>query len=90
MTRTNIFEKSNELHVKTVVLYADSSKALFYDEAAKTDKVMKDDLLDLFLKGVTILHSAKYYKPVCYSASGLVASDGTSTALNFTGATAAK
>lgn len=86
--RTNVYEKSNELHVKTVILYADSSKALFYDEAAKTDKVLKDDLLDLFLKGVTISHSGKYYAPVCYSTSGLVANDGTSTALTFTGATA--
>ena len=86
--RTNIFEKSNELHVKTVILYADNSKALFYDEAAKIDKVLKDDLLDLFLKGVTVLYSGKYYKPVCHSTAGLVASDGTSTALTFTGATA--
>lgn len=88
MSKTNIYEKSNELHVKTVLLYADSSKALFYDEAAKTEKVTKDELLDLFLKGVTILHSGKYYKPVCYSTAGLVASDGTSAALTFTGAAA--
>ena len=86
--KANVYGRSDEQHVKTVILYADSSKALFYDEAAKTDKVLKDELQDLFLKGVTISHSGKLYNPVCYSTAGLVANDGTSTALTFTGATA--
>lgn len=83
--KTYIYAHADEKNAKTLLLYANSSKALFYDEAAKEDKVAKADLKDLFVKGVTIAYSGDYYKPVCVKTTGLIASDGTSTALTFTG-----
>ena len=74
----------DEKFVKTVVLYANSSKALFYDKEAKAEKVMKEDLQELFLKGVTVYMTDTYYKPVCLKSTGLIASDGSSTAVTFT------
>lgn len=75
----------DDKYVKTVVLYANSSKALFYDKEAKVDKVAKDDLKDLFLKGVVVFMSDTYYAPVCLKSTGLVAHDGTQ-AVTFTAA----
>lgn len=86
--KDNVFARADEKFVKTTIVYADSSKVLFYDSAAKTDKVMKEDLSDLFKKGVVISQSGKLYNPVCCSAAGFVANDGTSTALTFTGSDA--
>lgn len=75
----------DDKYVKTVVLYANSSKALFYDKESKVDKVAKDDLKDLFLKGVVVFMSDIYYAPVCLKSTGLVAHDGTQ-AVTFTAA----
>lgn len=86
--KNRIYARSEEKHVMTTMLYADSSKVLFYDEAAKTDKVLKTELADLFTKGVTISQSGKLYKPVCMDSTGLIANDGTTTALTFTGSDA--
>lgn len=75
----------DEKYVKAVILYANSSKALFYDKEAKVDKVAKADLNDLFLKGVVVLMTDAYYTPVCLKSTGLVAHDGTQ-AVTFTAA----
>lgn len=84
MTKENVYAKYEEKFVKTTVLYANGSKALFYDKEAKNDKVAKDDLQDLFLNGVTVFMTDAYYKPVCLNSTGLIASDGTGTAVTFT------
>lgn len=73
----------DEKFVKTVVLYANESKVLFYDKAAKVDKVSKADLNDLFLKGVVVFMTDTYYTPVCLKSTGLVVHDGTQ-AVTFT------
>lgn len=85
MKKHNVYSRVDEKFVKTVILYADSSKKLHYN-AECTDKVATKDLLDLFLSGIVIFMSDKYYTPVCYSDSGIVANDGTTTALTFTAA----
>lgn len=84
MKKNNIYARSDEKFVKTTILYADSSKKLFYDKAAKTDKVMKADLTDLFLKDITVFMTDTYYAPVCLKTTGLIANDGTATAVTFT------
>ena len=84
--KENIYARVDEKNVKTVMLYANSSKALFYDAEAKTDKVKTEDLQNLFVKGCVISQSGKLYKPVCFTNAGLIACDGTSTFLTFTGA----
>lgn len=86
MKREAVYAKADEKFVKAIVLYANGSKALFYDKEAKTDKVAKADLQDLFLKGVVVFMTDTYYKPVCLKTTGLIASDGTSTAVTFTAA----
>lgn len=86
MIKENVYAKYDEKNVKTTLLYANSSKALFYDKEAKHEKVMKTDLQDLFLNGVTVFMTDTYYTPVCLKTTGLIASDGTSTAVTFTAA----
>ena len=81
-----IYATADEKYAKTLMIYADSSKVLFYDEAAKTDKVAAADLK--FVKGVVISQNNKLYKPVCYTSAGLIACDGTTTFITFTGAAA--
>lgn len=83
MKRENIYAKVDEKFVKTVVLYANGSKVLFYDKEAKTDKVAKTDLQELFTKGVMVVMSDNFYKPVCLKAEGLISYDGTE-AVTFT------
>ncbi len=83
MKRENIYAKVDEKFVKTVVLYANGSKALFYDKEAKTDKVAKTDLQELFVKGVTVVMNEEFYKPVCLKDEGLISYDG-SAAVTFT------
>lgn len=86
MKKDNVYANADDKFVKATVLYANGSKALYYDKEAKTDKVMKTDLQDLFLKGVVVFMTDAYYKPVCLKATGLIASDGTSTSITFTAA----
>lgn len=81
-----VYATADEKFVKALVLYADSSKALFYDKEANVDKVMKADLQDLFLKGVVVFMTDTYYKPVCLNSTGLIANDGTTSAVTFTAA----
>lgn len=88
LKKNYIYATADEKYAKTLMIYADSSKALFYDESAKTDKVAAADLKDLFVKGVVISQNNKLYKPVCYTSAGLVACDGTTTFITFTGAAA--
>lgn len=83
MKKDNVYAKSDEKFVKTVVLYADGSKKLFYDKEAKKDKVMKADLKDLFLKGIVVFQTDKHYAPICLATTGLIAHDGTQ-AVTFT------
>lgn len=78
MKRETIFARADEKFVKTTLLYADSSDKLFYDAAAKTDKVLQADLLDLFLKGVTVVKSGVYYKALCFKTNSIIGHDGTS------------
>lgn len=88
LKKDNVYAREDEKFVKTLVLYADSSKVLFYDQAAKTDKVLNTDLEELFKKGVTVSYSDKLHAPVCCSESGLIAYDETASAITFTGSEA--
>ncbi len=85
MKKENIYAKADEKYVKTTVLYANGSKALFYDKEATADKVMKADLQDLFMKGVVVFMTDTHYAPVCVNSKGLIAHDGTQ-AVTFTAA----
>lgn len=84
MKKKNIYATADEKFVKTTVVYANASKALYYDKEAKTDKVMKADLEELFLNGMAVFMSDIYYKPICLKTNTLIANDGTATAVTFT------
>lgn len=84
--KERVYANSEEVYVMSTVLYANSSKALYYDKEAKTDKVMKADLEELFKKGVVVFMTDAYYRPVCLKTTGLIANDGTTTAVTFTAA----
>lgn len=86
MKKNNVYAKADEKFVKTTVLYANASKALFYDKEAKADKVTKAELEELFLKGMVVFMSDVYYTPVCLKSTGLIACDGTTTFVTFTAA----
>lgn len=83
--KERIYAREDEKFVKATVLYANGSKALFYDKAAKVDKVAKADLEELFLKGVIVFMTDVYYTPACLKTTGLIAYDGTQ-AVTFTAA----
>lgn len=83
MKKDHVYANGDETYVKTTMLYADSSDKLFYDSAAKTDKVEKADLVELFTKGVTVVKAGVYYCPVCLNDTGLIATNGTA-ATTFT------
>lgn len=86
---TNIYAKSEEKFVKTTIVYADADDGhLFWDEA-KSVKMTKDEVLDLFLKGMTIKHETTHYRPTSYSETGgysvvTVMSDSSDTATPLT------
>ena len=69
MKQNNIFADAEEKYVKNVLVYADADDGhLFYD-AGKTQKINKDDLLNLFLKGLVIFLTDEYLIPVAYKES---------------------
>lgn len=93
MSMNKIFADAEEKYVKTVVVYADADDGhLFYD-SSKSQKIPKDELLNLFLKGMVIFLTDEYLIPVAYKESGGAAvvtaiheSAETATALNFNSA----
>lgn len=74
--RTNVYADGHEKNVKTVMLHADGTNKLFYDEANLVP-VMEDELEDLFLKGMTIKTTTGYIKPVEFEAGTVVSHDAT-------------
>lgn len=89
MKMENIYAGSEEKYVKTVVVYADADDGHVFYDSAKSQKIDKADLLDLFLKGMVINLSGEYLKPVSYKDAGAhavvtaVHEDSTVVALNF-------
>ena len=86
--KNRIYAKAAEVYTKAIILYADASKVLFYDEAAAKDKVLNEDLEELFMNDAVIKHNDAYHKPVACNASGLIVCDvtgGTPAAVTFTG-----
>ncbi len=84
---TKIFAKSEEKYVKSVILYADANKYLCYD-AAGTSKVAKDELADLFKKGIIISDTdlfvpVKFDNETTYTTVSCLAMAGSPSAMSF-------
>ncbi len=67
---TKIYNDANDKYA-TVILYANNSNELFYDEAF-TEAVPAADMFHLFVAGVVALKGDVYYKPVSCSAAGVI------------------
>lgn len=85
---TKIFAKSEEKYVKSVILYANADKYLFYDSAATTNKVSKDELADLFKKGIIISDTdlfvpVKFDNETTYTTVSCLAMAGSPSAMSF-------
>lgn len=63
-----IYHDSDEKFVSAVVLYADADDGhVFFDEK-KSQGVSKDELFDLYLKGLAVVVlDNEYFKPVTYA-----------------------
>lgn len=74
--RHNVYEHANDLHVRNVIVYANESNVLFYDEAFdEKAAVMTTEVEDLFLKGVVVATKTGYVKPVAIADGKLVTHD---------------
>lgn len=58
-----IFADSEEKFVKAVVLYGKPSDKYLYTDEACTQKLAKDDLFNLAIKGVVVKYDGLYYTP---------------------------
>ena len=69
---SKVFEKASDLHVRAVYVYKKSSDTYAYSDSATTKKISATDLEDMFNKGMIIVVSGAYYKPVkCSTASSV-------------------
>lgn len=68
-----IYNDAKDKNVAAVVVYANSSNNLFYDEAhTAAKKVPAEDCLELFLKGVVCKKGTTYYKAVSCTDAGVI------------------
>lgn len=74
--RDNVYAKADETYVKTLLVYANESNVLFYDEALQ-NPVTTDVVEELFLKGVTVVSGGTYLKAVAFNTTGVICYDGT-------------
>ena len=61
-----IYSDSEEKLVKTVLVYADADEGHLFFDKEKKQKITKDELFNLFLKGVTVFMSDEYFNPTTY------------------------
>lgn len=66
MKPTNIYADSEEKFVKAVVLYGKLSDKYLYIDEACTQKLAKDDLFNLAIKGVVVKYDGLYYTPLIF------------------------
>lgn len=82
LKRDNVYAQAEEKYVKTLLVYADDSNVLFYDEAHE-NAVLTTELKDLFLKGLTVVDGDTCLKAVAYTEAGISCYDG-AAAVDFT------
>lgn len=61
-----IYADSEEKYVKTTVVYASADEAVLTYDKEGTAKVTKDELFNLFTKGILVFMTDEYFKPVAY------------------------
>lgn len=68
---TKLFNHADDKNVAAVLVYANSSGNLFYDQAFEK-AVPAEDCLNLFVKGVVCLKAGSYYIPTSCTAEGVM------------------
>lgn len=86
MKQNNVYANADEKFVKRVLVHANDSNNLFYDDAATAEPVKADDLKDLFIKGMTVVTSdGAMYNPVYFDGlTDVVCLSDEATAVTFT------
>lgn len=71
--KDRVYQDAEDKNVATVVIYANESKALFYDSAFTEAKaVPAADCLNLFFKGVVALYDGSYYTAKSCTDAGVI------------------
>lgn len=71
--KDRVYQDAEDKNVATVVVYANESKALFYDEEFTEEKaVPADACLNLFFKGVVALFDGTYYAAKSCTDAGVI------------------
>lgn len=74
MSKENVYAKSEEKFVKAVVIYADSDDGHVFYDSAKSVKITKDELKDLFMKRCVVHFNDAYHTPAQFKDNGADAS----------------
>lgn len=80
-----IFKDYDEKYVATTIVYADADDGNVFYDSAKKEKIPKDELRNLFLKGMTIDLSGELLAAVAFKDNG---ADATVTAVHDSAETA--
>lgn len=71
--KDRVYQDAEDKNVATIVVYANESKALFYDSAFTEAKaVPATDCLNLFFKGVVALYDGSYYTAKSCTDAGVI------------------
>lgn len=58
------YANSEEKYLKSVVIYADADDGHLFSDSAKSVKLTKDEVMNLFMKGMMVIaYSDEYYHP---------------------------
>lgn len=66
-----IYLDANDKNIAAYVVYANSSKELFYDSSFETE-VPAADCVNLFVKGAVALYSGAYYRALSVTTEGVI------------------
>jgi hypothetical protein len=79
-----IYDDASDVHVRATQVYAKTSDAYAYADAANTVKISAVELKDMFEKGIVVVDGTIEYKPVSFK---LAAGVGTITYVKTDGTT---
>lgn len=65
-----VYAQSEEKFLKSVVMYGDNDDGNLFADAAKSVKVTKDEVFNLYQKGMLVVfYNNEYFRPVSYKES---------------------
>ena len=62
-----MYPEADEKLVRTFIAYGDADEGNLFSDEKKTVKMTKDEVFNWFLKGLIIVFSNEYYKPITYA-----------------------